>query len=211
MRIQLLFAKTEAMRFTGHLDLHKALERNFRRAGLPLAYSQGFNPRPKLVLASPLPLGYTSQAELAEAWLNESVPVQEILESLIERAPPGIDHLQIEAVPADSAKLPNRLASAEYQARLEESIPKLDENITSLLGMDSLLWERGEKRYDLRPMIEALALSAENGKQHPIVVMRLAARPGATGRPDDVLDALGIPPRSAQVHRTRLVLTGDPP
>ncbi len=59
-RLRLTFAKTAAMRYTGHLDLHTTWERTLRRARLPLAYSQGFHPQPKIQLASALPLGFTS-------------------------------------------------------------------------------------------------------------------------------------------------------
>ena len=61
------------MRFTGHLDLHRAWERTFRRAGLPLAYSQGFNPHPRLNLASALPLGFTSEGEVIDVWLEQDL------------------------------------------------------------------------------------------------------------------------------------------
>jgi radical SAM-linked protein len=71
MRLRITFAKTEAMRFTGHLDLHRTWERCFRRARLPLAYTQGFNPHPRLNLAAALPLGFTSQGEMIDAWLEQ--------------------------------------------------------------------------------------------------------------------------------------------
>ena len=60
MRIRVTFAKTEPMRFTSHLDLFRAWERTFRRAGLPILFSQGYNPRPRMQLAAALPLGFTS-------------------------------------------------------------------------------------------------------------------------------------------------------
>ncbi len=64
IRYRLRFHKTEAMRFTGHLDLHRALERTIRRSGLPLAYTRGFSPHPRLQLAAALPLGFVSRAEV---------------------------------------------------------------------------------------------------------------------------------------------------
>ena len=77
-RVRICFAKTDAMRFIGNLDLFKAWERACRRAGLPLAYSQGYNPQPKLNLASALPLGFTSQAELIDIWLEQPLPLEAI-------------------------------------------------------------------------------------------------------------------------------------
>ena len=71
MRIRVTFSKTYHMRYTSHLDVHRTWERTLRRARLPLAYSQGFNPRPKINLAAALPLGFTSDCEIVEFWLDE--------------------------------------------------------------------------------------------------------------------------------------------
>jgi uncharacterized protein (DUF2344 family) len=83
MRIRAEFAKTEAMRFTSHLDLYRAWERLLRRAGLPLQFSQGYNPRPKLQLAAPLPLGMTSQVEIIDFWLSGETYDLDQIHSLI--------------------------------------------------------------------------------------------------------------------------------
>ncbi|MDX1435854.1 MAG: TIGR03936 family radical SAM-associated protein [Anaerolineales bacterium] len=206
MRIQLLFAKTEAMRYTGHLDLMRALERNFRRAQLPLAYTQGFNPRPRIVLASPLPLGVTSEGELAEVWLKEPIPEDDLLSGLNDKAPPGLVYFEVTPVSDGIPKLPTRLAAASYQARLEQVPPDLADRIDIFLDADSLPRERKGKPYDLRPLVEDLALINKNGSGESIVLMRLTARPGATGRPDEVLDALALNPQPAGLHRTRLFL-----
>ena len=69
MRLRLTFTKTGSLKYTGHLNLHRTLERTFRRAGLPLAYSQGFNPQPRMNLAEALPLGITSECEVMDVWL----------------------------------------------------------------------------------------------------------------------------------------------
>jgi len=95
MRLRIHFAKTEAMRYTGHLDLHRAWERTFRRAMLPLAYSQGFRPHPRINLGCALPLGFTSQDEVVDIWLEQSNPIQEIESALQSAIPPGIQ-LQVE-------------------------------------------------------------------------------------------------------------------
>jgi hypothetical protein len=85
-RYRITFSKTEAMRFTGHLDLHRTWERTFRRAGLPLAYSEGFNPHPKINIGAALPLGCLSRGDLIDAWLErERADVAHLLPP-----PPGI-------------------------------------------------------------------------------------------------------------------------
>jgi radical SAM-linked protein len=72
-RVRITFTKEGATRYISHLDLARAVERALNRAGLPVAYSQGFNRRPRLSLAAALPLGYTSEAEMADVWLTETV------------------------------------------------------------------------------------------------------------------------------------------
>ena len=94
-RYRLRFAKTIDLRFTGHLDLHRALERTLRRASLPLAYTQGFNPRPRLNLASALPLGFASECELADFWFEEELSADQILADLQLASPPGLQILAL--------------------------------------------------------------------------------------------------------------------
>jgi radical SAM-linked protein len=90
MRLRITFAKTEAMRFTSHLDLHKTWERTFRRARLPLAYSQGFNPHPHINLASALPLGFTGDQEVIDVWLERRAAGRDRANAASGGAP-GID------------------------------------------------------------------------------------------------------------------------
>ena len=73
MRLRIYFIKNQQMRYTSHLDLHRAWERAFRRADLPLAYSEGFSPRPVLNIAAPLPLGFMSTSEIGDFWLHEVI------------------------------------------------------------------------------------------------------------------------------------------
>src|SRR4030066_2266263 len=88
-RYRITFAKTEAMRFTGNLDLHRAGERTSRRAGRPLAYSEGFSPHPRLTLAAALPLGCVSENDLLDAWLASEGSDEALLSGLGRARPPG--------------------------------------------------------------------------------------------------------------------------
>ena len=78
MRIRITFAKQGALRYTGHLDLHKLWERAARRAELPLAYSQGFHPQPKMNIAAALPLGFSSRCEVMDMRLEHEIPAGRI-------------------------------------------------------------------------------------------------------------------------------------
>src|SRR5512136_1095840 len=114
IRLRITFAKTPAMRFTGHLDLHTAWERTFRRAGLPLAYSEGFNPHPRLNLASALPLGFTGEAEVIDAWLEQDLPLSDIQTALHRALPPGLKIAHIEIVDLRLPALQTELLASEY-------------------------------------------------------------------------------------------------
>jgi len=205
-RYRLAFGKSQAMRYTGHLDLYRALERTIRRAALPLAYSRGFSPHPKLHLASALPLGFTSRAELADIWLEQPVPESEILARLQQAAPPGIAFEHVQAVPTPEPPLQQQVQRADFVARLESPLaPDVPQRLEALLKASSLPRERRAKTYDLRPLIIDLRLMPPTE-----IVLTLSAREGATGRPEEVLDALGLDPLTADITRVQLTLDPSP-
>ena len=209
-RLRLTFAKTAAMRFTGHLDLHTTWERTLRRARLPLAYSQGFHPQPKIQLASALPLGFTSDYELVDVWLETTQDVAQARAQLEQAAPPGIVIQAVEEVSATAPKLQVALQSAEYQAIIASALPPedIDQRIATLLAQPEIPRVRREKKYDLRPLIESLARTASDELGYTLV-MRLAAREGATGRPEEVVEALGHSATEARFHRRWLFFSTD--
>jgi radical SAM-linked protein len=206
MRLRITFAKTSAMRYTSHLDLQRTWERTIRRADLPLTYSQGFNPRPKINLAAALPLGFTSSCELLEIWLSHDQPEKQVEARLRSAAPPGIEIITVEAVDLKSPKLPNLIHTAIYEVTFAESILDLAARIDKILSEASLIRERRGKEYDLRPLIDSIEVINPTPEGQQRIRLRLASRPGATGRPDEVLAALDILTYNAQFHRTHLFL-----
>lgn len=208
-RLRLTFSKEEPMRFTGHLDVQRTLERTLRRASVPLQHTQGYHPRPKMHLAAALPLGCTGEAELADIWLREERTPQEVLTALQSVAPPGMRFHHAEIVPPEAPPLPNLVRAALYRVTFLDPLPDLTGRVQTLLNQPTLKRirqsKKGPKPYDLRPLI--LALEAQSQPQ--ALVMRLRAEPGATGRPDEVLAALEIPLEIARMHRIRLILAED--
>jgi radical SAM-linked protein len=210
MRLRITFSKSGALRYTGHLDLHSIWERTIRRAGLPLSYTQGFHPGPKIQLASALPLGFIGHAEIVDIWINElgsllKRPLREILQTA---APPGLVITSVEVVDEHSLALQTQVISVEYEVTLLApfDVHSLRKSISALLGAAFLSRERRGKTYDLRPLIEMLELLPAHGSEALRLHMRLAARQGATGRPEEVLDALGIPFETTRIERTHLIL-----
>ncbi len=205
MRARINFTKTEAMRFTSHLDLHRTWERTLRRAGLPLAYSQGYNPRPKLNLASALPLGFTSSGEVLDVWFEQELRVDEIQYQISSALPPGIRLNNIESISTQAPSLQSQLKASEYLVFLSEAISDLNTRLNQLLSSDALYRYRRNKRYDLRPLIEKLEYRRDELNGGQVLYMILSAREGATGRPDEVLVELGIDPLSTRIHRESLL------
>lgn len=205
MRIRITFAKQGPLRYTGHLDLHKLWERAARRAGLPLAYSQGFHPQPKMNIAAALPLGFSSRCEVMDMRLKEEIPLDGLCERLQETLPTGIRVSNVKRVDDSLPALQTQVASAEFEVILTETVDRseLERKIGSLMGSDSLPRERRGKVYDLRLLIEEIALTPDGRGEK--LFMRLSAREGATGRPEEVLDALGIPFEETRIERTRII------
>lgn len=207
MRLRITFSKQGALRYTGHLDLHKMWERAARRADLPLSYSQGFHPHPQIQLAAALPLGFSSRCEVVDLKLNESLPLEGLTERIQAAMPPGLRILSVESVDERAPALQTQVAAAEFEVELLEGVDlnELTRKIDAVLAAESLPRERRGKPYDLRPLIEGLEFHPNRSR----IFMRLTAREGATGRPEEVLDVLGIALEDARVERTRLILRGE--
>ena len=203
-RYRLVFQKLSHIRFIGHLDLQRAMERTMRRARLPLAYSKGFHPRPRFQFASPLPLGLTGRAELVDTWLERPLSPPMILAQLGQAAPPGLTFSEVKHVPGTSDSLPKLVEAATYEVSLDasqyEGVPA---KVDILRQMPTILRQRRGRDYDLRPLIERLAIEHEPPMR---LTMQLAMREGAAGRPEEVLDALGLPVDEFTICRTALVL-----
>jgi hypothetical protein len=230
MRLRITFSKSGALRYTGHLDLQTIWERTVRRAGLPLAYTQGFHPGPKIQIASALPLGFIGRAEIVDIWLQQNVradprvgseadtppsgtyrqarPYADVLQPA---APPGLTIVSVQQVDEHDPALQTQVASAEYEVTLLDPVDgaELVRGLAAALEAESLPRERRGKPYDLRPLIESLEQLPADDSGTLRLRMALAAREGATGRPEEVLDVLGIPFETTRIERTRLILKED--
>lgn len=205
-RIRLTYSKGGELKYTGNLDMMKVWERTFRRARLRIAYSQGFHPQPKIHQALPLPLGFTSENDLLDIWLASEENIETILTRLNTALQPGVTIQSCQSVPLQSIPLQNRVSSARYSVCIDQD--KLPEDLTrrieSFLSQKECIRVRRGKQYDLMPLVESLCISKTDTN---VIQMTLAARPSATGRPEEVLDELGIPLQDAAIIRTELLLS----
>jgi radical SAM-linked protein len=206
-RIRVRYAKGNSLRFTGHLDLQRLWERLLRRSGLPVRYTQGYNPRARLNLASALPLGYTSDVELLDFWLDEYRPLDEIRERLSAAAPPGLELIDIHDPPLGEDSLQVQMQASEFLVSfyVPPEITELQLKVAQLISQPEIIKVRRKKTYDLLPMILDLQ-AAPQASGEAGLRMRLQAEPGATGRPDDVLDELGYPISDYLVRRVKIIL-----
>ncbi len=189
-RIRLRFAKQGDLRLVSHHDLLRCLERLLRRAAVPVAHSQGFNPRPKAVFALALALGIEGRREVLELDLDEPIPPDVLLARLRAAAPPGWEFFDAEAVP------PGRTAHAAAVAyRLDVPDDRQDSARAALSQfLASTAWpytrhrpDRGrDVPIDLRPFVLDAALDAGS------LVFRLKITPSGSARPEELIDALGL-------------------
>ncbi|MCC7353783.1 MAG: DUF2344 domain-containing protein [Anaerolineae bacterium] len=210
-RLRLTYGKGEAIRFISNLDLMRLWERAARRARLPLAYSHGFNPQPKIANAHALPVGCAGENEVIDLWLEARVEPEEVARRLREALPPAAQLIHVEEADPREPSLQSRVCAAEYRAQVQtdEMGHAIAERVQVLLAAQELPRQRARHGkppviYDLRPLLLDLRLRGY-GNGEATFWMRLRAEPGATGRPDEVLDALGLADVPRRVARERLI------
>lgn len=212
-RYRLGYSRGKELRYVGHLDMQLVWERTIRRARLPVAFSQGFNPRPRFHMAAALPLGFTSRAEIIDIWLTEAVEPEIQAAQLQRSAPPGLIVDNIELIPLSLPAIQTQIDKAEYWVEPLETPQNVDvaQAVASFLAEESILRVWRKKTYDLRPLVHALEYQGAAGNEPKRIFMLLSAREGATARPEEVLDALGIDPTATRTERSRLILAAGAP
>jgi radical SAM-linked protein len=203
-RIRITFGKLGALKYVGHLDLAKMWERILRRTQINLAYSQGYNARPKMQLAAPLSLGITSEAELIDVWLDEVADLAGLAERLRANSPSGLPSLAVTEIALKAPALPSLTESALYQITPPSpaDMPALLTRAEALMAKKQVVRTRKDRPYDFRALLVSLRPSPDG--DHLWAEMTLQEQ--ATGRPDELLDELALPPYETRVHRLAITL-----
>ncbi len=210
-RLRVRFCRGEEIKFISHLDVMRLWQRAIHRTGIPLAYSEGYNPRPRISLASPLAVGVTSEAELMDVFCTRWVSPHFFTAALSQQLPPGIILRQVLPVSLTLPSLQAQLRHAEYSVTVETDAgqEEIEAKLTSLLALKTLPWQHqrdtGVRQYDLRALINDLWLI----NCHPpycTIGMRLRCDSGGSGRPEQVIIALGFTAHPKSMHRTQLIL-----
>lgn len=186
--MRVVYAVTGGLKYIGHLDLMRALQRALRRSRLPVCYSQGYNPHILLTLAAPLSVGYEGLREVMDVPLSREVPDIDFLNDLNAALPPLIRCLEARQLPDDHPKPMAVLAAAGYLIRPQEEAIRLQQAIPEYLNQGSLPAQRKGKRgmvpFDLRPLIFSLRPQDEG------IMALLALSQQGTCRPDLLMQSL---------------------
>ena len=212
---RLALSKGPEVAWLGHLELLRAVERAARRAGLPVPYSQGFNPRPKISFASALPLGATGSAELVAIDLARRLTPVEVAKALNQQLPRGLEVREARVLPRSKETPFADITKAQYQVTVSgpEGMQRrdLEEAIERLLAQERLEIRRetkgGERTVDLRPLIYGFTASEDSPPNFRLSLL-LAAQAERQAKPREVVAVLaalveGLEVR--QVHRERLI------
>ncbi|WP_406000891.1 TIGR03936 family radical SAM-associated protein [Streptomyces sp. NBC_00829] len=212
-RIRLRYTKRGRLRFTSHRDFQRAFERALRRAEVPMAYSAGFTPHPKVSYANAAPTGTGSEAEYLEIALTEHRDPDKLRELLDESLPGGLDIT--DAVEARTSGLADRLTASVWELRLDGvGVDDASAAVSTFLAAETVEVERrtknGMRTFDARgavAQLQALPPQADRPGVEPCAILRLVVRHVTPAvRPDDVLSGLRAvadlaPPVPAAVTR----------
>ena len=193
-RLRLRYAKRGRLRFASHRDFQRAFERALRRAGVPMAYSAGFSPHPKISYANAAPTGTASEAEYLEIGLAEVCDPDGLRQRIDEALPPGLDVLDV--VVARTSDFADRLQASRWRIELPGLEPaEADATLARLLAADEVIVERlaksGMRSFDARAALltASVASAADRGTAYAILTVVLRQVTPSV-RPDDILTAL---------------------
>jgi radical SAM-linked protein len=211
-RLRLKYSRGPKLKFLSHLDLMRLWERVFRRAGVEIVYSEGFSPHPRISMAAPLAVGVTSKAELMDVFLSRITTPGNFVQKVATQLPDGISIIDVQPVSLEAPSLQSRLRFAEYAVEVEaqQGSGDVGSSLKSLLALDTLPWhhtrDTGERFYDLRPLLDDLWIAGEKDTVYTIG-MRLRCDSSGSGRPEQVIKALGFAGTPASIERTKLIFT----
>ncbi|MEV4433382.1 TIGR03936 family radical SAM-associated protein [Streptomyces sp. NPDC049555] len=212
-RIRLRYTKRGRLRFTSHRDFQRAFERALRRAEVPMAYSAGFTPHPKVSYANAAPTGTASEAEYLEIQLAATRDPALLRTLLDDSLPDGLD--VIDAVEAHTSSFADRLQASVWEMRLDGvAVADAERAVAAFLAADAVEVQRrtknGMRTFDARGAVcrlEALDAPADRPGNGACAILRLVVRHATPAvRPDDVLSGLRAvadlaPPVPAAVTR----------
>lgn len=204
-----VFEKSQRLRHIGHLDIMRAMQRALRRSGLPVSYSQGFNPHILLTFASPLSVGAVGKRELMDVTLDEEVAPDAFLAAMNKALPREMPLLSARVLPDKHPALMAMVRAAKYDILLDDAATaaRCEAALPDFLAQESIMAMRktksGLKETDIRPLIHALACAQGHLRA------TLALTESVSCKPDMLVGALcafaGCEPPCVMVTREGLI------
>jgi radical SAM-linked protein len=215
-RLRVTFCRGEEVKYITHLDMMRLWERALRRAAIPLAYSEGFSPSPRISLAAPLPVGVTSTGELMDVYLSRRVTPFDFIKTVSQQLPAGIAVREVREVGLGLPSLQSQVRWSEYQVDVatDRSREEVQAALAQLLAAESLPWQHQRdkevRRYDLRSLVQDLWLE---GLADGLCTlgMRLRTDSQGSGRAEQVAAALGFSELPLSIQRRKLILEETSP
>jgi radical SAM-linked protein len=207
-RLRIRYAKRGRLRFTSHRDFSRAFERALVRSRIPVAYSSGFNPHPRISYAGAAPTGAASEGEYLEIGLAQVVDPAEVLTALDTALPEGLDVLEVVESPGGS--LADRLEASVWRITVPGLPPEAAaEAVRRFLAAEEVPVERmtkkGLRSFDCREAVVSLVARSAPDAGEVCAILEVVLRHGTPSvRPDDVLaglrDIAGLQAGSAPLH-----------
>lgn len=193
-KLRIRYAKRGRLRFTSHRDFARAFERAVRRAGIPIGFSSGFTPHPKISYANASPTGAASEAEYLEIGMTRPCDPDEVRQALDAALPDGID--VVDVVVARPGALADRLEASAWEIALPGVAPdRARAAVDAFLATDEVPIERmmkkGLRTLDCRAAVLRLSVRSDAPAAGPCAILTVVVRHDTPSiRPDDVLAGL---------------------
>ncbi|MCX6003619.1 MAG: TIGR03936 family radical SAM-associated protein [Chloroflexi bacterium] len=211
LRLRIKFRRAEELKFISHLDIIRLWVRALRRARIPLEYSEGFTPHPRISLAVPLSVGVTADNELMDVFITRAVSPHWFVDAVNRQLPQGMEVLEASPIGLTVPSLQSQIRFVQYQIEVntEKSIGEIKRALDHLLSLENLPWhherDTGRRSYDLRALIDDIWLIGCQPLSCTLG-MRLRCDESGSGRPEQVISALGFTEYPKSIRRTKLIL-----
>lgn len=188
-RIRFKYMKTGRLRFLSHLDLMTLFQRAAARAGIPLAFSQGFNPHPKISFGPALPVGMESETEYLDMETDPLIDLLTITKALNHTLPQGIRILEARIIPRKASSLSGSISRYVYAIEVPEACSRdIEDRVRKFLERSSIIVEKEGKQKNIRPAIESISMVPSAGGA--VIEITLQDKDAVRARIQDVIEKL---------------------
>lgn len=225
VKIQYQFKRSTPLRFLSHLDQQRLFQRAFRRANMPVEYSQGFNPHPRMSFALAMSVGLTSDGEYGEVIVSEDIDVETFISRMNQVLPNGLEITAAKICDAGVGSLSAALYKSIYRIRINvvpgTDLAALAAAIESYLALPQILIQKRNKKgkyveKDIRPFIESIAVFADPETDKVNIKMTLIYIEQQCVKPEQILESINnqkcaiflIDP-TIEIHREKLLIKAD--